>query len=75
MAEADQGDDQEGLNDKKNAGCPPKDVGEEVVDRPAEIGPRLERALGKWAAAARNSQRDGEQAESVSRHGVESPRS
>src|SRR5207247_9937905 len=74
VAEPGQRDDQQALDDQEHAGRPPEDAGEELVDRRTEIRPGLECGLRERAAAACNPQRNGEQPESVSRHGVESPR-
>src|SRR2546422_7802995 len=56
----------------ENAGRPPEDVGEEVVDRPAVVRSGRERALGERTGAARDAERGGDQPEPISRHVVRS---
>src|SRR6266567_4257843 len=71
VAEADQRDDEQGLDDEEHAGRPPEDVGEEDVGGPREVGPGLERRLRERTAAPGNDERGGGQPEAPACHGVE----
>src|SRR4029077_15069099 len=73
VAEPDQGDEEQGLDEDEHDHGPPEYVGEQLIDRTTEIGPRPQRGLWEGAGTAAQGEGGGGQPEATARHGVAGP--
>ncbi len=73
VAKPDDRDDEHQLDHQEHGRRPPEDVGEEHVGGPREVGAGVEGRLGERTTAPGERKRGGDEPESNSRHGDESP--
>src|SRR6267143_4424335 len=73
MAEPDQGDEEQRLDEHEHDHGPPEYVGEQVIDRATEVGPRPQSGLREGTGTAGEGEGGSSQPEAAACHGVESP--